>query len=343
MGYAEAVRRALALLLLIAAIAPVTWLRMPLVRASRDYSVRFEKVEIPAKELSRPHLGPFELVGIWQMSSSHRGFGGFSSLAPVGDGRLLSMSDRGFYIFFAPPGRPMTPIQYDMVFSRLAKPKANRDIEAIAWDAESKTAWTAQENYNAVARLHWRDGRFHLSGFCAPPVMALWGSNSGPESMTRLADGRFVTISEGFPQNGTDRYHEAAIFASDPVDNPEGERFFVEGIPGFKPTDIAQLPDGRALVLFRRPVWPFPVRFAGRLAIGDPSAIAKGKTWRLREVARLSSVLPVDNFEGLAIEPREDGKVDVWLISDDNMSAFQRTLLWHLVVDPADLPGESGR
>ncbi|HMP56033.1 MAG TPA: esterase-like activity of phytase family protein [Novosphingobium sp.] len=104
-----------------------------------------------------------------------------------------------------------------------------------------------------------------------------------------------------------------------------------------KPTDAAQLPDGRVLVLLRRLVWPMPPRFAGSLAIGDPAAIRSGAVWRLREVAKLSSSLAVDNFEGLAVEPLDGGRIVVWLISDDNGAVSQRSLIWKLSVNPADL------
>ena len=114
--------------------------------------------------------------------------------------------------------------------------------------------------------------------------------------------------------------------------------FTFAGSREFSPTDMAQLPDGRVLILMRRLVWPFPLRFACRIVIADPAAIRAGAVWQGTEVAKLSSSLPVDNFEGLAIEPRGGGRVTVWLISDDNHAATQRTLLWKLAVDPARLP-----
>ena len=43
-------------------------------------------------------------------------------------------------------------------------------------------------------------------------------------------------------------------------------------------------------------------------------------------LARLESPLAVDNMEGLAVT-QEDGRDIVWIISDDNFNAFQRTLL----------------
>jgi len=81
-----------------------------------------------------------------------------------------------------------------------------------------------------------------------------------------------------------------------------------------------------------------PQRFAGGIGIGDPKTIRPGGTWKVTEVARLSADLPIDNFEGIAIAPRPDGRLTVWLISDDNYSPLQRTLIWKMSVDPAELP-----
>jgi hypothetical protein len=42
----------------------------------------------------------------------------------------------------------------------------------------------------------------------------------------------------------------------------------------------------------------------------------------------LAPPLSVDNFEGLAAAPAEDGRVRFYLVSDDNFSPTQRTLLF---------------
>ena len=61
---------------------------------------------------------------------------------------------------------------------------------------------------------------------------------------------------------------------------------------------------------------------------------AEGKL-RGEIVARIAHPLPTDNFEGLAAVHQPDGGTDLWLISDDNDSMFQRTLLLKLSL-PAD-------
>jgi hypothetical protein len=63
---------------------------------------------------------------------------------------------------------------------------------------------------------------------------------------------------------------------------------------------------------------------------------ASGKTI---DELRLARPLAVDNFEGLAALPRADGQVRFYLVSDDNFSRLQRTLL--LAFDWSPQPGRS--
>lgn len=57
--------------------------------------------------------------------------------------------------------------------------------------------------------------------------------------------------------------------------------------------------------------------------LGDPRVdVALGE----RELARFEAPFPVDNFEALASEPTADG-VRLFILSDDNFSDAQRTLL----------------
>ncbi len=53
-------------------------------------------------------------------------------------------------------------------------------------------------------------------------------------------------------------------------------------------------------------------------------------------VARISGSVISDNFEGLAISESATGQPIVWLVSDDNFSFFQQTLLLAFQWVPAD-------
>lgn len=88
--------------------------------------------------------------------------------------------------------------------------------------------------------------------------------------------------------------------------------------PEYGLTAVAPLPDGRIAYLLR--AWD-PVR-GSRVTL----TLQDGKG---TEIARLDLAKPltVDNFEGLAALPGRDGDIRFYLISDDNFSQSQRTLL----------------
>jgi hypothetical protein len=143
--------------------------------------------------------------------------------------------------------------------------------------------------------------------------------------MLRLADGRFMVLPEGG--------EEGLLYPSDPVAGARPARFaFRRPVESYAATDLAQLPDGRLLLLMRNTVFAMPP-FDSLLAIGQPPRA--GETWAPRVALRLDAVIPSDNYEGLATREMEDGRVAVWVISDDNLSVMQRNLLARLVFDPA--------
>jgi hypothetical protein len=338
--YRTTVRRFLALLILVLGLAPGILWRDVGVQRGGGLDLEIIQLGIPRRDEYAKHLGPFELEAIWQMTSPEEDFGGFSSLLPPRGGEMIAISDMGWQLHFSLPGGPGGEPQFRRTYQARKMWPVFNDTEAATRDPLSGKVWLASEGRNAVARFG-PDMRFE--GLVMPASISRWGQNSAVEAMTRLPDGRFVVLREAFTGWFEKREHDALVFDTDPVEGARARPFKVSGPASFSPTELAKLPDGRLLVLFRRPVWLLPVRFAGRIAIGDPRQIKEGEVWRLHEVARLATTLPVDNFEGMAVEPRPDGRLNVWLISDDNRSVFQRTLLWKLNVDPADLPGARGK
>ncbi|MEJ5977169.1 esterase-like activity of phytase family protein [Novosphingobium sp. PS1R-30] len=328
-------RRAVLALLLFVGLVPGTFLLERGEPWNDAFSLHFEPLKLPPRAERAASLGPFDLVGAWAMQSPYSGFGGYSALVPLPGERLMAISDSGRVLTFSPPGAPQLAPERGTVLPEARRRKFDVDVEAATRDPATGTIWLAREYLNAISR---HDPQFHTMVNQQPPAMRQWGDNSGPEALTRLADGRFLVLCEGFTGTFEWREHAALLFPGDPVKGVAPLRFTFDGSTGYSPTDMAQLPDGRVLILMRRLAWPLPLRFAGRILIADPATIRPGAVWRTREVAKLEAPLPVDNFEGLAIVPRADGKVTVWLISDKNAAATQRTLLWKLVLDPARLP-----
>jgi len=363
-------RRAVALSLIMLGLSP-TWLRDAPRPENHEQTISLFPLPLPSRTIRDRLLGPFTLEAVWAMHSPNTDFGGYSALLAMPDGQLLALSDRGMSLRFSAPGRhcclghfrsrwnhrlarEMARI-HDAGAFPAAKPlhtfagnalarfapiadrrsgfKADYDAEAATHDPASGKVWIAWETTNIISR---HDRMLGKEGAATPPAMD-WGVNDGPESLVKLADGRFLVLREAFAGELEDRQHEALLFQGDPVAGARPIRFTLSGPEGYRPTDAAQLPDGRVLILMRRLIWPMPPRFSNRIALADPADIREGKVWQARGLAKLDAPLPVDNFEGLAIAPCANGRVTIWLISDDNGAATQRTLLWKLTVDPERL------
>lgn len=318
-------------LILIATLLPATCLREA--PPPRDSS---QRVAVRAIAVPGSSAGPFTLTGAWQLTSPDWRFGGYSALALAEPGRLLAFGDQGSWLDLPEPGLPGGAPRMGSVFARSPRLKQSRDVEAVLHDPASGRLWLALEGRNAIALL--RPDRT-IATMVRPPAMRGWPDNSGPEAAVRLADGRVLVIAEAgsglFDREG----HPALLFGGDPADaRTRVLAFTLRGPSGYRPTDAALLPDGRVLMLFRRLAWPFPARFAIKLALFDPAALDAGLPARATELARLHEPWPVDNYEGLAIEPGRNGAMAAWLISDANGAVTQRTLLLRLSFRMADLP-----
>jgi len=315
----------------------LTWARTPVERLGLDPRLQFVALPPLPQKQRAAYLGPFQLEGMWQLRTRNALFYGYSALVPERDGQLLAVNDNGGVIRFAPPGqRPYASAPMEIRFSKGVRSKSARDSESVMHDPVTGAYWLGLEGSNQIVRL---DRAFHETGRVAPAGMRGWGVNTGPEAMARLPDGRFVAIREITTSIWEDRRHEAFVFDGDPIEHPVGRRFEFDAPDNFSVVDMTVLPDGRALILLRRLLWPLPMRFAGRIVIADTAQVQAGGVWRSLPVASLASVLPVDNFEGITAVPQPDGRLTVWLISDDNnMRTLQRTLLWKLSVDPRHLP-----
>lgn len=327
-------RRIILSLLLILALAPVTWLRKEPAPVSYEVKLGFRRLPLPSRAEQSAHLGAFRLEQIWELTSPHEQFGGYSALLALGDGQLLAIGDRNNWLRFTPPGRPQRPIAIGFVRPWQLVERNGFDSESATLDPATGQVWVGWESSNSLTRHRLDFGAWHS---IFPRAMARWGRNNGPEAIVRLTDGRFVVLREGFTGGLDQSHHPALLFASDPIGGKPPRSFTFAGPSSFSVTDMTQLPDGRVLILMRKLVWPIPARFVGRIVVADPATIRAGEVWRGRLVAKLSSSLPVDNFEGIAVEPRTDGRLTVWLISDANSAVTQRTLLWKLAVDPRAL------
>jgi hypothetical protein len=334
-------RRAAALALALAMLPQALFLRdNGLQRWDHRHVVMVRPVPVPA--LPPGQLGPFTLEGVWQLSSRDFLFGGWSALVARPGGRLLAINDRGARMEFTEPPANPGPLVLRRTVPDRREWITIEDAEAATGDPAGNV-WVSWEDRRAISRF---TPDFAHENRVMPKEIQNWSGQFGGESLARTPDGHFILISEDFLARSYDRGHETLVFPSDPTAgasmNSPGHvtpRRGVLHLPasGYRPTDIALLPDGRALILQRRLLWPLPMRFSGRIAIADPADLARTGQWTARDLAWLDPPLPTDNFEGIAVRPRADGTVDVWVISDDNKASTQRTLLLKLRLDPRRL------
>lgn len=310
-------------------LAPTVWLRSPIPNANYDQALTINPLDI-----ERQSVGEAELTGAWVLTSPNSIFGSYSALLIEPDDRFLAASDAGQLLRFPKPGAEGT-IRIETFAGRAERRKKFIDIESLTRDSETGMIWVGFEGTNAIERF---DPALTQSTRAQPPQMAEWSSNSGPESMARLDDGRFVVLSEGYNDWGAVGF-PSLLFPTDPVNGAEALEFTFAAPKGYRPVDMIQIPDGRALVLVRAVHFGLPPFFTSKIVLADPADIAEGEVWSGEVIAEFAPPLPSDNMEGLAFEEGADGALTLWVISDDNGATLQRTLLlrlnWH--PDP-DIP-----
>lgn len=305
-------------------LAPGTWVRTP----PKELDFRDLLTIVPV-EIEPRKIGKLDVLGMWELDSGNTNFGSYSALIVLDDGTLLAGSDRGRLLQFSPPGSSGKIVRFGAIDGAPGRAKDAVDLESLTRDPATGTIWTGYEGSNAIAQV---SPKLVEQRRVQPKEMQGWSSNSGPESLARLADGRFLVLAEGNPTtDGTGI--SALLFAGDPVDETSRPLDFTFDAPaGYRAVDAAQIPDGRVLVLVRKIVFGLPPGFATALVLADPAEIKKGRPWSGKIIARFAHPLPSDNFEGLAVVPQADGSAVLWMISDDNNGALQRTLLYKLAL-----------
>ncbi|AXJ95534.1 MULTISPECIES: esterase-like activity of phytase family protein [unclassified Sphingomonas] len=299
------------------------------------------RVALDPHDPARLRLGALTYMGGVGLRSLDPAFGGYSSLAVDGEDFTL-LSDGGNVVTFR-MGADWHPRAIG--FRNLpAGPgigwdKRDRDTESMVRDPATGQSWVGYENYNAIWR--YAPGFARVEGHVEPRAMRDWPVNGGPESLARLPDGRFVTISETghvpasrWPGTRAARLktRDALIFAGDPIAGGAPEAFAYEPEGRFDPADAAALPNGDLVVLERD--FRLPYRFHNRIARVPASAIRPGGMARGVTLAYLDAPLIHDNFEGIAVT-REGRATMLWIVSDDNQSLLQRTLLLKFRIDTA--------
>ncbi|NVJ90119.1 MAG: esterase-like activity of phytase family protein [Methylocystaceae bacterium] len=261
------------------------------------------------------------LTSITWLSSTDDRFGGFSALLKSKDG-FISVTDKGQIARFNPTFQKVTLAPLREKNDDPLKGKSRSDAESLAQGPDG-LVWVAFERdhrivpYNPAGYVMGK--KRHL-----PKDISVLSKNSGLEAIETLQDGRLVLLGEG--KNKDDKIPMWV------QGKKKGwKKYSLPKEDDFRATGLARLPDGDDLLLLERFYKPAQgVR--SRITLLDAYTGKRG-----RRVAEISSPTPVDNFEGISAHKNEAGEIVITLISDDNFSILQRTLIMTLVMKKAPL------
>ena len=323
-----------------------------LVSGSFGAAAQFTAIEIDASPIDRFTItdtttgyGEIAFRGGLVLRSSYRHFGAISGLDVRADGSLVAITDTGFWL----TGqlleednwlRGVTDFQMTPMLDAdgdIANAKSSTDAEGLRFDPRDGTYVVSFENNHRVSRFLGDLATARPAPVALPTLSGL-GGNRGIEAVAvapsggPLGDALVIFSETADDGNGGIRGWV--------VGGPRAGSFSVARYGTFSITDAAFLPNGDLFILERN----FSLSEGIGLRIRRLSAadIRPGATVDGPVVLFDDHLFQIDNMEGLALRELSDGGVLITLVSDNNHSLLQRTLLlqfiWRETVPPEPTP-----
>jgi hypothetical protein len=314
-------------------LAAVPDAQAPLAAASGAIELRAEPITaFEIRDPSRRQFGLLEFRGGLVLRSSDRNFGGLSAIRVAADGaHFISLNDKGWWFRGRIVYQGTQPIgiadaEMAPILGADGRPLASRgwyDTESIAEDGG--TLYVGIERVHQIVRFNYAKEGLATRGrpIAVPSGLRGLSANRGLEAM--------VFVPKGLPMAGTlIAISERGLDAAGDIDafligGPNPGSFAVKRNANFDVTDAALLPGGDVLLLERRFSWTsgLAVRMR-RIALGaiKPNALVDGPVLFEADLG-----YEIDNMEGLSVHRLPGGEIVLTLVSDDNFSLLQRTLL----------------
>ena len=296
-----------------------------------------ESIEVSAEPVagfersnpSRRRFGDLEFRGGLVLTSTSSSFGGFSALLIQQDGsHFIALSDQGFWLrgrIIYEGDRPAAIADAMMarVLNAEGKPSDRLDTESMTGDRG--TIYVGIERLNQILKYEYGKKGFLAPGepILIPPGIKDLPFNQGLEAL--------VFVPEGFALGGTLvafsewGLNEAGDLEGFLVGGPSPGAFSVKRIDGYAISDAALLPDGDILILERK--YTPQTGVAMRIRRLPQAAIRPGATVDGPTVIEADSRFMIDNMEALSVHCTASGATVLTLLSDDNFSRLQKTIL----------------
>jgi hypothetical protein len=285
-------------------------------------------VQLDARRPDATRTGQLDFVAGFDLTSRHARFGGYSGMIiDEGGLRLVAVSDLGHWLVARlrrdETGRlrGVGEAEIHPMLDRRGKSftiKRAGDAEALERLPDGSLLVAFEQVHRVLRYAGPEPWRSAAEVQAVPAAISRQSSNGGIETMALFPDGRLLLVSE------TEERADGTLIAWLRTGTDWAELGYAQR-DSYRPVDAKVLPDGDLLVLERyfSLLGGFSTRLM-RVAAGD---VRPGATMRGRLVAEISSPMVTDNFEALAVEPAPDGGTFVFILSDDNRVAIERTLL----------------
>jgi hypothetical protein len=290
-----------------------------------------------SREVARTRFGALTFRGGLILDSKFREFGGLSALHVEADGaNFLALSDRGYWLRGRIVYRGKTPIAIaDAEMAPILGPDG-RPLKRRGWyDTESLAvdggvAYVGIERVQEIVRFDYAKEGLRARGrpIAAPPGIKRLPFNKSIECLAAAPTngalaGALISVSE----QGLDAQGNLLGF----VIGGTGGAFSLKRTDDFDVSDCTIAPSGRLLVLERRFSWTRGIAMRIRsvpLASIKPGALVDGP-----ELIYADMGAQIDNMEGISVHRDGSGALVLTLVSDDNFSPLQRTLLLQFTLE----------
>jgi hypothetical protein len=278
--------------------------------------------------------------GLNLFAKSHQ-FGGYSGIAidPTGT-TLLAISDAGTWMRaqLAYDGRSLKALQdvtLGPILGHDGKPLTSdneRDSEGIALasgDTRSGQAYVSFERDHRILLYPFTPKRF------GPPDRAVrlpkesraMSANQGIEAVALIRAGPLKGTIVAFSERLKDRNGNLKGWM---IGGPSPRPITLLRLGGFDITDAAGLPDGGIVVLERRFRYSEGVKM--RIRRITPAELKRNALIEGEVLLEATDVLNIDNMEAIAAHRSRTGETILTLMSDDNFSPLQRTLIMQFAI-----------
>ena len=309
------------------------------------YAAAPVRIEVEARPIasfdnrdpSRTRFGALEFRGGLVLASNNPAFGGISSLHVEPDGsRFVAATDRGSWLrarIIYRDGRPAGVADAELapILGADGKPLAAR-----GWfDAESLTEhdgalYIGFERVEQIVRFDYRRDGLQARGRAidVPPDFKTFTYNKSLECLaipprgSPLA-GQLIAVTE----HSLDSSGNLRSFV---LGDQDVMRFSVKRIDDFDVSDCTVLPPGDLLLLERR--ISMATGIAIRIRRIPLASIKAGAVVDGRVMIEADLAYQIDNMEGIGVHRDAHGETIITLVSDDNFSVIERSLLLQFAV-----------